>query len=195
MRCSRSGFTLLESLISMFLLAIVLTLTGLLFHRSFIILRVLDDKERTRQAARLGLDRITSELREATRVEPPTENNLRFEKIDPDAVLIAPTPAPTAPPDDFVPAEYGPKEAYPDSTRLLIEYTAQNEKLIRRVARLTGGPASSQVVVVGVNSFTCTEVEGNPGEFEVKVSVLDNRRVMTLKSLVLCPCIRAEFTP
>lgn len=192
---SNAGFTLLESLISMFLLAVVLALTGLLFQRSFVVLRVLDDKERTRQAARLGLDRITSELREATRVEPPSENNLTFEKINPEAVIVSPSPAPTAPPDDFVPAEYGPAQAYPDVARLKVGYSVQNEKLIRSVSRLTGGASASQVVVVGINSFTCTEVEDNPGEYEVKVSVLDNRRVMTLKSLVVCPCIRAEFKP
>lgn len=189
------GFTLMESLIAMFLVALVMTFTGLLFHRSFEILRTLDDKERTRQASRLGLDRITSELREATQVVSTGSGQLEFVKVDPEAVAATPEPAPAEPSDDFTPDPYNAQIAYPESARLLVRYRTENERLLRGVRQLSGGPWTEQVVVVGVNSFVCTPNPESEGEFDVEVSILDNRRVRTLRSRVVCPCIRAEFQP
>ena len=170
----------------------VMAFTGLLFHRSFQILRVLDDKERARQAARMGLDRIMSELREATLIIEAS-SELEFEKIDPTRKIIEPAAIPEDPPNDFVPPPYGPAQAYPDNNRLIVRYEIQNENLVRRVKRKTGGAFQNQVVVAGVNAFTCTETPGNEGEVKVEVSVRDNRRVLIVSGRVLCICIREEF--
>ena len=193
MSLTKKGFTLLESLIAMFLIALILTLTALLFHRSFRILRVLDGKERTRQAARMGLDRITSELREATQVNVATLDELEFVKIDPTKSVTPPAAAPEDPPDNFVPPLYTPAIAYDNSKRLVVRFRTENESLIREVRQASGGPSVSQVVVVGVNSFDCVENPDNKGEFDVTVSVMDGSRVQTIFSRVLCPCIRESF--
>jgi prepilin-type N-terminal cleavage/methylation domain-containing protein len=187
------GFTLLESLIAMFLIAMILALTALLFHRSFQVLRVLDDKERTRQAARMGLDRITSELREATQISIATTDLLEFVKIDPTAEIVLPGLAPDEPPDNFMPPPYTPLIAYPNSARLLVRFRAVSETLEREVQQASGGPSVGQVVVAGVNSFNCVQNPDNDGEVDVTVSVLDGRRVTTIFSRVLCPCIRESF--
>lgn len=171
----------------------VMAFTGLLFQRSFHVLRLLDDKERSRQAARMGLDRITSELREATDIIS-TSGYLEFEKIDPTAVIVPPSAEPDPVEDDFVPPAYTPNTAYPNSARLIVRYSTQNGNLVRTVRNKASGGAVTQVVVAGVNDFTCTEVPDNVGEVLVEVAVVDNRRVMTVSSRILCLCIREEFS-
>ena len=188
------AFTLLESLISMFMLALVMTFTALLFHKSYQMMRKLDDKETTRQAARMGLDRITSELREAVEITGGNGGVLEFVKIDPNAAIVEPAPEPEDPEDDYEPPAYNSTIAYPASSRLQVRYRTENEKLIREVRKASGGSWVGQVVVVGVNSFLCEQNPDNRGEVDVTVSVLDNRTVKTISSRVLCPCIREEFS-
>ena len=187
------AFTLLESLIAMFMLSLVLTFTALLFHKSYQVTRKLDEKERTRQAARMGLDRITSELREAVEITDSGGGVLEFLKIDPNATIVEPEAEPEDPEDDFEPAPYNAMIAYPLSSRLRVRYRTENEKLIREVRRASGGGWGGQGVVVGGNSFLCEQNPDNRGEVDVTVSVLDNRIVKTISSRVLCPCIREEF--
>ena len=172
------------------MIAMVMAFTGLLFHRSFQVLRVLDDKEKTRQAARMGLDRIASELREAVEITQAS-SVVEFEKIDPTAAISAPPEPPEEIPDDYEPPTWGPSQAYPASARLIVRYETIDENLVRTVRYKNGGSAVSQVVVAGVNSFTCEEV--NAGEVVVTVAVVDNRRIKTVSGKVLCPCIREEF--
>jgi hypothetical protein len=167
-------------------------LLGLLFQRSFKVLRVLDDKERTRQAGRMGLDRMTAELREATLLTS-LGATLEFEKIDPNAVAVTPSPAPTEVPDDYEPPAYTPAMAYPNSARLEIRYSTDSDQLIREVRVKGSGAYTKQVVVAGVNAFNCTQNPDNEGEVEVTVSVLDNGRVTALSSRILCPCIKEVF--
>ena len=188
----------LETLVAIGMIAMVMAFTGLLFHRSFQILRVLDDKEKTRQAARMGLDRIAGELREAVAITEAS-SVVEFEKIDPTAKIVEPPAPPTNSsgeievPDDYLPPVYGPNQAYPAGSRLIVRYETVDEDLIRTVRYKNGGSAVSQVVVAGVNSFTCEEVAGNVGEVVVTVAVVDNRRIKTVSGKVLCPCIREEF--
>lgn len=188
----RRGFTLLETVVSIGMVAMVMAFTGLLFHRSFNVLRLLDDKERSRQAARMGLDRITSELREATAIIN-SGDSVVFEKIDPTAVIVEPDPVPTPINDLSVPPLYSPQIAYPNSARLVVRYQTIEENLIRGVRQKTSSSFTEQVVVAGVNAFTVSEVEGNTGEVLVEVSIVDNGRVKTVSGRVLCPCIQEEF--
>ncbi len=190
LRRNQTGFTLLETLVSIGMIAMVMAFTGLLFHRSFQILRVLDDKEKTRQAARMGLDRIAGELREAIDITEAS-SLVEFEKIDPTATIAPPPEPPDEIPDNYEPPNWGPNQAYPGSARLLVRYETVNENLIRTVRYKSGGAGVSQVVVAGVNSFTCEEV--NVGEVLVTVAVVDNRRIKTVSGKVLCPCIREEY--
>jgi len=193
LRRNNTGFTLLETLVSIGMIAMVMAFTGLLFHRSFQILRVLDDKEKTRQAARMGLDRIAGELREAVNISQAS-SVVEFEKIDPTATITPPPEPPDEIPDNYLPPTWGPDQAYPASARLIVRYETVDENLIRTVRYKSGGNAVSQVVVAGVNSFTCEEVAGNVGEVVVTVAVVDNRRIKTVSGRVLCPCIREEYS-
>lgn len=196
---SKRGFTLAEAILAIALVGITMGLLALLFHRSFEILKVIDDKERSRQASRMGLDRITNELREAVS-DPIINDALEFEKINPNAQVTIPplSPKDVDPeaeiPDTYVPPDWGPNDAYPDSSRLRVRYFAENDKLIRQVRKKDSGSWVTQVVVVGVNAFTCQRDDaGNPAEIEVTVSVLDGGRVVTLSSRVIMPCIRKSF--
>lgn len=191
-RKRRWGISLAEALLAIFLAGATMGMLGLLFQRSFSVLRVLDDKERSRQAGRMGLDRMTSELREAVRMVSLGET-LEFEKIDPNSTIVTPSPAPTQVPEDYEPPPWTPEDAYPDNDRLLVRYSTADDALLRQVKRKTAGSYVRQTVVEGVNAFVCVQNPENPGEIEVRLTVQDNKRMMTLSSRVLCPCIKEPF--
>ena len=189
---SRGGFTIAESMLAIALVALAMGFLGMLFQRSYEILRVIDEKERGRQAARMGFDRLSSELREATEILD-LGSVARFEKIDPTTSAATPFPAPTNPPEDYVPPDWTPMHSYDNSKRLIVEYVTEEESLYRLVRYKNGGQTSKQLVVVGVNSFTCSEVASNQGEIEISLSVLDRGRIQNVKGRVLCPCIKEAF--
>lgn len=194
MRNQRRGLTLLESLITLFLVSLVLTCVGHLLTQSFRVMRSLDEKERSRQAARMGLDRLTSEVREATAIISAGAGDLSFEKIDPQAVINPPPLAPNDPDPNYVPPAWTPQDAYPDTARLVVQYETQGETLVRRVRRKSGGAWTTQVVVEGVNSFSCLQEADNAGELTVTVAVVDGQQIKTQTSRILCPCVREPFS-
>ena len=179
-------------MLAIFLVALAMGLLGMLFQRSFQILRVVDEKEKARQAARMGFDRLSSELREATKIVE-LSSSAEFEKIDPQATAAVPFPAPTNPPEDYVPPEWKPEDSYDSSQRLVVRYSVLDESLYREVRYRNRGGAIRQVVVVGVNSFTCRENPDNQGEIEIALSVVDRDRVQTVSGRILCPCIKEPF--
>lgn len=192
--------TLAESLLALFLVGLVMGLLAALFQRSIQVLRFLDDKERARQAGRMGLDRISSELREATKLLS-LGDSVSFIKIDPTKDVSPPPPAPSpvpSDPDNFVLPVWTPEMAYPDSARLRVRYDTSDEKLYRQVQQADGGTPTRQLIIEGINSFICRQelefgVPKNPGEVIIEVSVRDNERVVILSSRILCPCIKEKF--
>lgn len=191
-RSKQAGLSLAEALLAIFLAGATMGMLGLLFQRSYQVLRVIDDKERSRQAGRMGLDRMTSELREAVRLAP-VGTTLEFEKIDPNAEISPPFPVPAEVGEDYEPLPWGPADAYPDEKRLLVRYSTANSALLREVKVKSSGAWVRQIVVEGVNAFRCEQNPENPGEIEITVTVQDNQRFVTLSSRVLCPCIKEEF--
>ena len=187
---TRRGFTLPESLLALFLVGLAMGFLGMLFQRSFQILRVLDDKERARQAGRMGYDRLSSELREATDLLRWNEV-AEFKKINPQATLVPPPEAPVDPPATWAsPPPWTPLDAYPESARMTVLYTTVDEALYRTV---TAGGSTTQLIVKGVNSFVCTPNPDNRGEIEITLSVRESQRVTTVSGRILCPCLKEDF--
>lgn len=186
------GFSLAEALIAISLVAMTLGMLALLFQRSFHVLKIIDDKELARQAGRMGLDRITSELREAVE-EPLLGSVVEFEKIRPGAEISEPPAVPTPLPNDFTAPEWEPNDAYPPSERLLVRYSTADEKLFREVRLKSSGTWVKQVVVVGINSFFCKKNPESPSEIEVMVSILDGGKIVSLSNRVFLPCIKEKF--
>ncbi len=185
------GFTLPESLLALFLVGLAMGFLGLLFQKSFNILRVLDDKERARQAGRMGYDRLSSELREATELLRLNEV-AEFRKINPQARMVDPPEAPIDPPASWSsPPAWTPLDAYPESVRMTVLYTTSDEALYRTVT--AAGQMTRQLIVEGVNSFVCTSNPDNLGEVEIVLSVKEDKRVSTVSGRILCPCIKEEF--
>lgn len=185
--------SLIEILITLGLVGIVMFMSSQLFQRTYRTMRMIDAKEKVRQAGRLGLSRISSELREATSLVGIGPSSLSFEKINPSAVAVPPTPEPIPVGDIFVPPVYDAAAAYPDETRLVITYRLDGELLIRTVAEKQGGESNSQVIVSDINYFQCFENPDVKGEFTVTVTVLDGSQAKSLSSKVLCPCLKASF--
>lgn len=190
---SEQGMSLIEILITLGLVGIVMFMSSQLFQRTYHTMRVIDAKEKVRQAGRLGLNRISSELREATKLVSVGPSSLSFEKINPSAVAVPPTPEPMPVGDVFVPPVYDAAVAYPDQTRLLITYQLDGELLKRTVAEKQSGESNSQVIVSDINYFQCLENPNVKGEFTVTVTVLDGSQAKSLSSKVLCPCLKAGF--
>lgn len=195
--------SLIETMVALALIGLVMGALALLFHRSFAVLRLLDEKERVRQVSRMGLDRMLNEVREATAIVEVGVGVLEFEKIDPSIPAVTPTPAPPPPPaapeptESYLPPTYTISDAYPDSSRLRVRYTVSNEILSRRVERLGGGGSQTQTVVDGVNSFEASQSTESPSEITVKLSARESQRFTDLMGRVSCPCLirMREETP
>lgn len=186
------AFTLPESLLALFLVGLAMGFLGLLFQRSFEILRVLDEKERARQAGRMGYDRLSSELREATTFLG-FGDVARFKKINPQATVSDVPEAPKDPPEtsSWKAPVWTSLDAYPESKRMTVLYSVENEAMYRTVT--AAGSTSKQLVVGGVNSFVCTPNPDNWGEVEIVISVKENKKIKTVSGRILCPCIKEEF--
>ncbi len=194
MRCRRRirAFTLAESLLALFLVGLAMGFLGLLFQRSFEILRVVDERERARQAGRMGYDRLSSELREAVEFIS-FDVGAEFKKINPQTPVaippVEPTPVPEA--STWMAPDWKSLDAYPEASRMTVLYTAEDEAMFRTVT--ASGRTSKQLVVEGVNSFVCTPNLDNWGEVEIVISIKENKKIITVSGRILSPCIKEGF--
>lgn len=83
----RRGFTLVELLVAMTILLLVLSVANGLFYGSIISLRHGEERTDSRENLRLGLDRMSRELRMAEEIaEDSDPSNLKFTNAEGDAV-------------------------------------------------------------------------------------------------------------
>lgn len=164
---------------------------------TFSTLKFLQEKAQTLQAATLGIERLTSELREAIQIN--SLSPLSFRKVDP----IAPFALNydndnTANPGDPDPSidPNGWSDTYAsdaDGSNFLgtVIYTLSGEVLTRQASR-AGNSLTSQVAT-NVNDFTVEQAPSlagtptGPHVFRVRLSLVEQRRVVNFESVVLVP--------
>lgn len=164
----RRGFTLYEALLTFFLVLVVLgVLAGLLRTYSQAV-RNQVGKARIVQAARLGLDRMRNELREAATVNPPVSGELSFLKPDPAQLRY-----------HAVPPIWDPHAA---ARQCRVRYHLTQGRLWREV-RLFDGTVSDNPLLDGVEALHVTPLPEQ--KYELALEVRDGTRVRRLLTRVV----------
>lgn len=165
--CStRRGLSLFEAVLTIFLVSLVFYVAADLLHNATSAVRFGDAKSRSAQAVQLGLQRITSEAREAYLLEA-TGSELRLRKVDP-APGRLPTPVPSPP--------SGTWDPYANSLSVRYFVDGQN-RLMREVG------SSTQLVCEGISGFSSQTLPN--GNLEVSVSLNEKNQVRTYTTQVL----------
>lgn len=189
-RRSQKGFTLIEIMIVLLLTGIILFMVSRLTSETFKSLRFLQEKSQTLQSATLGLERLTSELREAVRVN--TVSPLNFDKINPAApVCLGNDPNAPNPVGTWV-RDYS-NDANGDNQIGVVEYRRDvAQQILTRTATLNGRTMTTEVAV-NVNDFVVQRgptLGGNTtgrNVFQVTLTLQEQRRAVTFVSLLTVP--------
>lgn len=185
----------------LFLTGIALFMVGKLTTQTFTTLRFLQEKTQTTQSAALGLERLSSELREA--VEVTSVDPLSFQKVNPSAPIALdydqdPSPAanPGSPDFSVDPATWS--DAY-DEDAFGVNHLGRvsYQRVDNTVTRTAGFKTESLTTQVAerVNDFSVSQAPTLEGVttgrnvFEVSLSITEDRRVVAMRTLVIVPGI------
>jgi Tfp pilus assembly protein PilW len=176
-----SAFTLIEMVVLLFLAGVILFAVSQLTRETYKTLVFLREKAQTQESAVLGVERLTSDLREA--VTPPVSsgNTVSFSKVKPGEPKAKNAP-PHPNPNDIAYASYVPPVGpYTGSQLTQVTYQLTDGNLQRTIGTFTS------MLAENVNDFSVTP-RGN-GSYEVLLTIQENRRVQTFESFVTCPGI------
>lgn len=176
----RRGLTLLETTVTMFLVALILGLAAALVDEYSDILRHSSGKERTLGAVQVGLERLRSEAREAFEILEPgvgaTSAQLRLRTVDPTRQALRlplPVPEPAA-------LSWNPHDP---AHVVEVRYFTSGQALVRQVA------GSDELRVAdGVAGFSCRLEAG--GSLRLDLSVTEDKRTRSLTTTVYLPMRR-----
>ena len=198
----RRGFSILETLITIAMVALVFGLFMLLLRDSFVISRRMASKDEARRAAQVGLDRVLTEGREAYEwvglaATPATSSQFEMVKVNAsDSVRL-----PAAPPGYPVPqasllpllalgpwvllsATFDPQQTVHSQQ---VRYTLQNSSLVREVGP-KGGPLGTPMTLA--NGLTGLSCWSEPGQLLVVVLTYpEGTRIQRLVGKVVCPAV------
>lgn len=193
------GFSLIELVIILFLTGICLFMVGRLTSQTFQTLRFLRGKSQTLQAAAQGIERLTSELREA--VEVSSTDPLTFSKVDPSAPFALDydgdsstnanpgDPDPDLPPDTW--SDSYARDAFDRNQLGSVTYQMADGVLSRTAT--VGTRDMTSEVATEVNDFSVTRgpelagVATADSVFEISLSLQEDRRVVVFGSVVVVP--------
>lgn len=193
------GFSLLEIVMVLFLMGVCLYMVGRLTGQTFSTLRFLREKAQTAQSASLGLERLSSELREAVAVS--SLSPLTFQKVDPGAPIALdydqdPSPGANPGPPDFSVDPDGWSDSYASDAfgkNHLGQVTYQKTAdYVTRKATFRSQSMTSEVAT-RVNDFNVVQAPTLDGQstannvFEVSLSMAEDRRVVVLRTIVTVP--------
>lgn len=191
------GFSLFEVVIVFFLSSLILVVASRLAHETFVSLRFLEEKAQTVQSATLGLERLSSELREAVKIRE-SGTLVRFDKVDPQAPFAldydlnsSPNHNPGEPTDNPKPDQWHlnyESDAFDRNQWGLVEYYTDGKRLLRKVSK--GAKTSTSDVADNVNSFTvlpASELGTSTAAYRASLSLLEERRVVTFVTIVVIP--------
>lgn len=192
---------MMEVVLVLFLTGVALFMVGRLTTQTFATLRFLQEKTQTVQSAALGLERLSSELREA--VEVTSLAPLTFRKVDPAAPIALdydqdPSAAANPGEPDFSvdPAEWSDsyaEDAFGKNHIGSVTYRRVDDT-VTRTASFRGRSLTSQVAGK-VNDFTVSQapmlegVKTGQNVFEVSLSIDEDRRVVVMRTVVIVPGI------
>ena len=174
-----SAFTLIEMVVLLMLAGIILFAVSRLTRETYKTLVFLREKAQTYESAVLGVERLTSDLREAVTNPVISGSQVSFSKVkpgEPKAKSAPPHPNPT---DPAYAAYVPPVGPYSGGELTQVVYRKSGENLDRTIGSFTS------VLAEDVNDFQVNSQGG--GSFEVVLTIQENRRILTFESFVTCP--------
>lgn len=177
-----SGFTLIEMVIMLFLAAIILLSVSRLTGETVSTLSFLREKAQTYQSALVGIERLSSDLREAVvapTITPGASFEMSFRKVKPgeDRAKDAP-PRPSRSDPGYL-AYAAPTGAYAGTNLIQVTYKKDGETLNRQF-----GSFSSRIAE-NINDIQVVDEGG--GSFAITLTVKENRRLQIFEGFVTCP--------
>jgi prepilin-type N-terminal cleavage/methylation domain-containing protein len=179
---SKKGFSLMEVMIVLLITGLVMGCVAGLTRETMITLKFLQEKSKTLQSATLGLERLASELSEAVgdSTSVTTGNPVSFFKVPPQAIEAVGNDRddPNDPSDTFDPSNTWVR-VYPDPVEVVYE------EVDGTLSRTAAGQTS--VVASDVVDFDVQRFNSRPDTFEVRLSIKEQRRVITFRTLTIAP--------
>jgi len=193
----RRGFSLIETLITIGLVALVFGLFMVLLKDSFSISRRMASQDEARRVAQVALDRMLTEASEADSIlaGPTTELNLR-KVYAPDADRC-PAPESYPLPDSYpLPAAPAPKPFLPfdNAHRRQVQYRLAAAGNLERLTGPIGQPmANPLILATGLTGFSCQWASDPPlldrQLLVIVLSIRDGKKLRTIKGMTVCPGI------
>lgn len=179
---SRSAFTLLEGLITLFLFLIVLVVFSSLAREYSRVTRFSNAKQQSMLAASVGLEGASRELRGAVAMLQPSTTGsntttLSFRIVNPNLTTRL-TPAVTPPRVPVLNLNAPPN-------LLTVEYSCNGESLLRRVLDAGGVLLSTQVAAHGVRGFSAQWNSNRTSTLALTVQEETRLRTLTQSVLLL----------
>ncbi len=170
------GFSLIETMIVLFLTAAMLYCVGKLTSETLSTLKFLQEKSATTESATLACQRLASELKEAVSV-PDRTSGVSFRKVIPSS-----SPAVGNVPNDPDPTSWA--VTYPAGFQVMINYnySSSGQKVTRQV-----GSETPLEIATKVNTFAVTRLGTREGAYRVALTIWETRRPVTFETIVVCP--------
>lgn len=174
------GFSLIEILIVLSLTGVILGLVATLVSRTYQTMNFLQEKSQTLQSATLGLERLSSELREAVDID--TLGPLVFKKVNPTAPEAVDND-----PTDFV--DFAGWDRTYGAIDQLATVTYSDEAVAEKLTRTVSfdGETSSSTVANAVNAFEVTRPNTVQNCFQIVLTLQEKRRLYTFVTVVTVP--------
>lgn len=193
----RRGFSMIETLITIALVALVFGLFMVLLQDSFSISRRLASRDEVRRIAQVALDRMLTEASEADSILAGPTTQLNLAKVYAPDADRCPAPESYPLPDSYpLPAAPAPKPFAPfdDAHRRQVQYRLAAGGNLERLTGPVGQPmANPLVLATGLTGFTCQWASGPPLLNEqllvIVLSCRDGKKLRTIRGMVVCPGI------
>ena len=138
------GFTIIESLVSLGLIALVLSILGSLFMSYAALNRNSGDREKTILGCQVTAESVRRDASSSLRVQIPSSSELHLEQIDPLVSSRLPDPVPATP------GSFRPHEV---SHRLKIDYRLEGDQVMRKLT-YSGGAVFDESVTSDVDGLS-----------------------------------------
>jgi hypothetical protein len=186
----RYAFTLLEALVTCFLISLIFTAAMLLINKSAEVIRFFNGHVNALSASETGLERMVSEAREGIHISLPAAGasspgvaDLQFLKVNPAQQSVRlPNPLPIP-----LPASWNPDDP---NQELSVHYHLESptQTLLRDVAPGAGGATIlSLPISTGVTAFGCYWQNGS---LMINLTVQVGETSRSLSAQVVCPVQR-----
>lgn len=194
----RTGFSLLETLITIVLVSLVFGMFVLLLRDSFQLTRRMASKDEARRVAQVALDRMLTEAREADQISTASTNQLSLSKVYANDADRCPAPVSYPLPETFPLPAPPPAIAFtpfdPSTRRQVLYRLGTDGGLLRESGPVGSAVGNGLQLASGLTGLHCAWASGPPlADQELLVIVLtflDGKKLRPIKGMVVCPGIR-----